>query len=165
MAYSETLFSINSKARLPLVQAFNHPLAPPTAKRTFVMFLDTSPVGMKECLGIERNLEIPFAHFNDLQAIGMYCNTFQHQFFFFFSYYPGITTLDPNDAFLAACTRINEAKLRTLLEVPKMWIIGRYDGLLTTLGMLITGESGRILLKNKRKSLTLRRRNFWELAS
>ena len=83
MAYSETLFSINSKARLPLFQAFNHPLALPTAKRTFVMFLDTSPAGMKECLGIERNLEIPFAHFNDLQAIGMYCNTFQHQYIFF----------------------------------------------------------------------------------
>ena len=78
MAYSETLCSINSKAPLPLFQAFNHPLAPPTAKHTFVMFLDTSLEGMKECLAIERTLEIPFAHFHDLQAIGMYCNIPHH---------------------------------------------------------------------------------------
>ncbi|KIM34732.1 hypothetical protein M413DRAFT_33066, partial [Hebeloma cylindrosporum] len=99
--YSETLCSINSKAHLPLFQAFNHPLAPPSAKRTFVMYMDTTLEGMKECLAIERKLEIPFAHLKDLDAIG-------------------ITTLGPNDALFAACTRINKDKRRPRLDVPKM---------------------------------------------
>ena len=80
--YSETLCSINSKAHLPLFQVFNHLLAPPTAKRTFVMFLDTSLEGMKECLAIERKLEIPFAHLKNLEAVSMFCNPIHHQYIF-----------------------------------------------------------------------------------
>ena len=60
------------------------------------------------------------------------------------SYYTGIMTLGPNDALFATCTRINEYERRPLLDVPKLWIIGRYDGFWTILGMLMKGRSGTI---------------------
>jgi hypothetical protein len=85
----------------------------------------------------------------DLTSIIFYSN----------SDYPGITTLGPNDALFAGCTRINKDKRRPLLDVPKMWIIGRYDHFLTTPRMLITGQSGTILLRNKWKRYNLHRKN------
>ena len=85
----------------------------------------------------------------DLTSIIFYSN----------SDYPGITTLGPNDALFAGCTRINKDKRRPLLDVPKMWIIGRYDHFLTTPQMLITGQSGTILLRNKWKRYNMHRKN------
>ena len=53
-------------------------------------------------------------------------------------------TLGPNDALFAACMRINEYERRPLLDVQKLWIIGRYDGFQMILGMLMKGRSGTI---------------------
>jgi len=77
--YTETLHARNSGAPLPLFQVFNHPLAPSSAKRVFVMFMDTTMAGMKKYLEIEKGLKIPYAHLTNLEASGMSRSKFRYK--------------------------------------------------------------------------------------
>ena len=71
--YKEIPYEGNSKRFknvVPLFEAFNHPLAPSSVKRVFIMFLDTTYVGMVRYYNVEKSLMIPFAYMKDLESIG-----------------------------------------------------------------------------------------------
>jgi hypothetical protein len=69
--YRESSQALNAKAPVPLFRAYNHPLAPSSAKRVFIMFMDTTMAGMKKSLELEKGLKIPYAHLDNLEASGM----------------------------------------------------------------------------------------------
>ena len=69
----------NSGVPLPLFQVFNHLLSLSSAKRVFVMFMDTMMAGMKKYLEIEKGLKIPYAHLTNLEASSMSRTKFQYQ--------------------------------------------------------------------------------------
>jgi len=69
--YTENPQALNAGAPVPLFRAFNHPLAPSSAKRVFVMFMDTTMAGMRKNLEIEKGLKIPYAHLDNLEKSGM----------------------------------------------------------------------------------------------
>ena len=76
--YSESPCSFNSKVHLPLFQAFNHPLAPPSAKRVFVMYLDPNmEEGTKEILTVGN--EVASDHTENVDSIGTYYSIFPRQ--------------------------------------------------------------------------------------
>ena len=65
---------------VPLFKVFNHPLAPSSVKHMFIMFLDTTYVGMLCYYNAEKSLMIPFAHMKDLESISTsYLMVFQQQ--------------------------------------------------------------------------------------
>lgn len=60
--------------------------------------------------------------------------------------------LVPGDYLFGACTRINKKTRRPMLDVPKMWVIGRYDKSRILMLTLTIHYSERIYRTSNRKS-------------